>query len=199
MKKQLGILLAGVMVLVPLAITAYTVYWLGTSLDALGKELLPNVKLPPAVGAIILIVGVYIVGLATRFWIFQAFWGLLEKLITRMPGVKMLYESVRDLLQLFGGDAAKMGQVVQYSPPGSSMKMLGIRTNEKPPYAEGSGCGRTVAVYLPFSYMFGGITVYCQPDQIEEIDMPVEQCMKLCATAFVGQEVEDNDKETPAP
>jgi uncharacterized membrane protein len=36
--------------------------------------------------------------------------------------------------------------------------------------------------------MFGGITVYCNPEQIEEIDMSVEQCMKLCATAFVGQE-----------
>ncbi|MDP6046277.1 MAG: DUF502 domain-containing protein [Phycisphaerae bacterium] len=188
MKKQLGILLAGIMVLVPLVITAYTVYWLGSTLDALGGELLPNVKLPPGVGALILIVGVYIVGLATRLWLFQAFWSLLEKLITHMPGVKMLYESVRDLLQLFGGDAGKMGQVVQYSPPGSNMKMLGIRTNEQPPYADGSGCGRTVAVYLPFSYMFGGITVYCRPDQIEEIDMPVEQCMKLCATAFVGQE-----------
>ena len=44
-----------------------------------------------------------------------------------------------------------------------------------------------MAVYLPFSYMFGGITVYCEPDRIEEIDMSVEQCMKLCATAFVGQ------------
>jgi len=188
MKKQLGILLAGVMVLIPLATTVYAVYWVGGTLDKLGGELTPNTTLPPGVGALILIAAVYIVGLATRLWLFRAFWTLLEKLIARMPGIKMLYESLRDLLQLFGGDAGKMGQVVQYSPPGSSMKMLGIRTNDQPPYAEGSGCGRTVAVYLPFSYMFGGITVYCRPNEIEEIDMPVEQCMRLCATAFVGRE-----------
>ena len=188
MKKQLGIFLAGVMVLVPLAVTVYVVCWLGSTLDALGREILPNVALPPGVGALVLIAGVYLVGLATRFWLFQALWSLMEKIVISLPGIKMLYESIRDLLQLFGGDAAKMGQVVQYSPPGSSMKMLGIRTNDNPPYAQGALGGRTVAVYLPFSYMFGGITVYCEPDRIEEIDMPVEQCMKLCATAFVGRE-----------
>lgn len=187
MKKQLGIFLAGIMVLVPLALTAYLVYWLGSALDSLGASILPNADLPPGVGVLILVAVVYLVGLATRVWLFRAFWSLLEKIITALPGVKMLYESLRDLLQLFGGDAAKMGQVVQYSPPGTSMKMLGIRTNDNPPYADGSMNGRTVAVYLPFSYMFGGITVYCEPDRIEEVDMSVEKCMKLCATAFVGQ------------
>ena len=187
MKKQLGIFLAGIMVLVPLAVTAYLVYWMGSALDGLGGMILPGVALPPGVGVLILIAGVYVIGLGTRLWLFQAFWSMVERIITSMPGVKMLYESLRDLLQLCGGDAAKMGQVVQYSPPGTSMKMLGIRTNDNPPYAQGGLNGATVAVYLPFSYMFGGITVYCEPDRIEEIDMSVERCMKLCATAFVGQ------------
>ena len=194
MKKQLGIFLAGVMILVPLAVTAYLVYWLGSALDSLGCKMLPNVALPPGVGALILIAAVYLVGLATRFWVFQALWSLLERIVAGVPGIKTLYESVRDLLQLFGGNAGKMGKVVQYSPPGSSMKMLGIRTNDNPPFAQSSGGGRTVAVYLPFSYMFGGITVYCEPDRIEEIDMPVEQCLKLCATAFVGRERPSEDE-----
>jgi len=193
MKKQLGIFLAGVMVLVPLAVTVYIVYWLGSALDGLGGRILP-VALPPGVGAVVLIAAVYLVGLATRFWLFQALWSLLERVVAGMPGIKTLYQSLRDLLQLFGGNAGKMGQVVQYSPPGSSMKMLGIRTNDNPPFAQGSLGGRTVAVYLPFSYMFGGITVYCEPERIEELDMPVEQCLKLCATAFVGrQEPSENE------
>ena len=187
MKKQLGIFLAGVMVLVPLVVTVYVVCWLGSTLDTLGREILPNVSLPPGIGAVVLIAAVYLVGLATRFWLFQAAWSLLERIVAGVPGIKTLYESVRDLLQLFGGNAGKMGKVVQYSPPGSSMKMLGIRTNDNPPFAQSSGGGRTVAVYLPFSYMFGGVTVYCEPDRIEELDMPVEQCLKLCATAFVGR------------
>jgi len=183
------------MTLIPLALTVYAVFWMGSMLDDLGGMILSNVTLPPGVGILVLLAAVYLVGLATRLWFFPAFWSLVEKIITTMPGVKMLYESLRDLLQLFGGDSSKMGQVVQYTPPGSNMKMLGIRTNDNPPYAENDQCGKTVAVYLPFSYMFGGITVYCNPDQIEEIDMSVEQCMKLCATAFVGQE--DAKKQTP--
>ena len=197
MKKQLSIFLAGVMVLAPLAVTVWLICWIGSSLDALGRHILPNVPLPPGVGAIILIVAVYLVGLATRLWVFRGLLNMLEKFITHMPGIKTLYESVRDLLQLFGGDAKRMGKVVQYTPPGSDMTLLGIRTSDQPPYGAVDPQRHTVAVYLPFSYMFGGITVYCQPDRIKEIDMPVEQCLKLCATAFVGAKEQTAKPNSP--
>jgi hypothetical protein len=61
---------------------------------------------------------------------------------------------------------------------------LGIRTS--PPGGGQHVPGQNAAtVYLPFSYMFGGITVFAPADSLKEIDMPVETCLKLCATAFV--------------
>ena len=45
-----------------------------------------------------------------------------------------------------------------------------------------------VAVYMPYSYMLGGLTVFVSREHIVEVDMSVEQCMKLCATAQVGSE-----------
>ena len=199
MKKQLSILLAGVMILAPLAVTAWAIVWTGGIVDSLGSRLLPF-DVPPGVGAVVLIAMVYLVGLLTRVWLFTLLIDLMERLVTRVPGIKTLYESVRDLLGLFGGDAEKMGKVVQYTPPGSDMILLGIRTSDRPPYGAVDPDRPTVAVYLPFSYMFGGITVYCEPGRVREIDMPVEQCLKLCATAFVGgkeQQSGDPERETP--
>ena len=130
------------------------------------------------------LVGIYLVGLLTHLWIFRWAVGLVEKLVVRVPGVKTVYESVRDLLKLFGGDARRMGRVVLYTPPGTDMTMLAILTNERP-----SGIGpeakHKVAIYLPYSYMFGGITVYVSPDHLQEVDTPVEVALKLAATAQV--------------
>ena len=108
---------------------------------------------------------------------------LLERIVERLPGAKTIYESVRDLLKLFGGDARHMGRVVLYTPPGVEMSMLAILTNDRPRGLE-RAAGR-VAIFLPYSYMFGGITVYVPASCLREVAMPVEEALKLCATAQV--------------
>lgn len=187
MKKQFRILMAGVLVVAPFAVTIWAVCGLGGMLDSLVRDPVKNatgVVLFPGTGMLIVLAAVYLIGLLAEVWVFR--WALkaLEGLLTRLPGIKTIYESVRDLLKLFGGDAKKMGQVVLYTAPGSTTTVLGIRTS---PAGGGRGIsGRdTATVYLPFSYMFGGITVFAPPESLQEIDMPVETCLKLCATAFV--------------
>ena len=193
MKKQFRILMAGVLVVAPFAVTIWAVCGLGQMLDSLVRDPVlkaTGVTLFPGTGMLIVLAAVYLIGLLAEVWVFR--WALkaLEGLMGRLPGIKTIYESVRDLLKLFGGDAKKMGQVVLYTPPGSTTTVLGIRTS---PAGGGRGVsGRdTATVYLPFSYMFGGITVFAAPESLQEIDMPVETCLKLCATAFVTN--------TPAP
>ncbi|MCY2927838.1 MAG: DUF502 domain-containing protein [Planctomycetota bacterium] len=189
MKKQMRILMAGVLVVAPFAVTIWAVWGLGQMLDSLVRDPVlkatqGKVDLFPGVGMLIVLAAVYLIGLLAQVWVFSWILTALEALMTRLPGIKTIYESVRDLLKLFGGDAKKMGQVVLYTPPGSTTTVLGVRTS---PAGGGRGVsGRdTATVYLPFSYMFGGITVFAPPECLQEIDMPVETCLKLCATAFV--------------
>ena len=191
MQKQLRILLAGVMVVAPLAATVWVVWYLGSWLDETGRNLLPMDKLqmdklPPGVGAVVVIVVIYLIGLLTHFWLFRGLLSKIDTLVSRVPGVKTIYESIRDLMKLFGGDSARMGSVVQYTAPGSDMSMLAILTSEKPAGVDPSG-GKKVAIYIPYSYMFGGLTVFVSPENIREVDMPVETALKLCATAQVTQ------------
>jgi anti-anti-sigma factor len=202
-QRQVRILFAGALVLVPMAITAWVIWSVGTWLDSLGQRAATNLGLkhgmPQGVGALVLIATMYMVGLLTQLWLFRFLFGLLEKLVTRVPGVKTVYESVRDLMKLFGGGSKHMGRVVQYSAPGSDATFLGILTNENPLGLEEGDPNRKVAVYMPLSYMIGGPTALVSPKHIVEVDMTVEQCMKFCATAQVGSHTISQRPHAPPP
>lgn len=187
--RQVSIMFSGALVLVPLAITVWVVWAMGTWLDGLGAKLFTkDAKPPTGIGALIIIGAIYGVGLLTHLWVFRGAFGLVERLFMRLPGIKMIYESVRDLLKLFGGNSQQMGRVVQYNVPGTDMSLLGILTNENPFGLAIDSPHRKVAIYVPYSYMFGGPTFFASPEHIVDVDMSVEQCMKTAATAMVGSQ-----------
>ena len=176
------------MVVVPLIVTVWVVLWAGSTIDGLVKSVIKMVSPRSGVevwwfhglGVIFAVAGIYFIGLLTHLWAFRWALGLIERVFSRLPGVKSIYESVRDILNLFGGDANKTGQAVRYRVPGTEIDLLGIRTSTSPQAAEGSD---KVAVYLPMSYMIGGPTVYVSADSLEPLDMSVEEAMKLAAIA----------------
>ena len=190
MRKQIQILMAGVLVIVPLAITAYVIWFVGVWLDDLGGKAMKVVglkgDLPPAAGAVLVIASIYLVGLLTHLWVFRGLLRYLERLLVHVPGVKTIYQSVRDLLNLFGGEPGRMGRAVLYQPPGSQVTLLGILTNDRPAGMAGPDQKGRVAVYLPMSYMLGGPTVYVPAEHLRDADVSVEQALKLSATANVG-------------
>ena len=194
MSKHLKILMAGALVVVPLAATVWVIAWIGGMFSSMGYSLLEALgvakKLDAAyepyagvLGIVAVLVMVYLVGLGANFWMFRKVFSLVDRLLSSLPGVKTIYESVRDLLTLFGGDSRNMGHAVLYSPPGLGYKQLGIVTNEHPEgLAEGDD---RVIIYLPMAYMIGGPCVYARPEDIQRLDMSVETALKLSATAFI--------------
>jgi uncharacterized membrane protein len=42
-----------------------------------------------------------------------------------------------------------------------------------------------VTVYVPFSYMLGGMTLIVSKDKVTKVDMPVDQALKLSVTAWI--------------
>ncbi len=198
MKKHIRILVAGVMIVVPFAATVWVICWVGSTLDGFVKDIVAPDGQPkptwlfPGAGVLIVLVGMYLVGALTHWWVFRWALGLLERLFSRVPVVKSIYESLRDVLRLFGGEAEKMGQVVLFRMPGVDAKLLGIRTSTTPRATKGEN---RVAVYLPMSYQLGGFTLYVPPESVEPIDMSVEEAMKIAATADVGSAETDGPSD----
>jgi len=196
MKKQLKILLTGLFVVVPFAITVWVIWVVGMSLDRIGRSALkpiwdtygiesPRLEQLYGLGAVLLIVVIYLIGLLMHFWLFRGLVSLFEKLFERVPGVKTIYESVRDLMKLFGSQSGKMGRVVEFLPPDRHVGVLGILTSEQPSGAGGEG---RVAVYFPLAYMVGGPVLFVAREHLRDVDMSVERALRLCATAHVGVE-----------
>ena len=195
MKKHLKILMAGALVVVPLAATMWVIAWIGGMFSGMGYSLLETLGLAEkfnatyepyagVVGVLAVLVMVYLVGLLANFWMFRKVFGLVDRLLSSLPGIKTIYESIRDLLTLFGGDSKNMGHAVLYTPPGLGYKQLGILTNEHPAgLAEGDD---RVIVYLPMGYMIGGPCIYAKPEDVERLDISVETALKLSATAFIS-------------
>jgi uncharacterized membrane protein len=205
-KQHIQIWFAGLFVVAPFALTLYVVWRLASWLGGLGFDLikqalkLNGIKLlenswinflMALCGVVVVIMAVYFVGLLTHWWIFRKILSILENWIARVPGVKTIYESVRDLMKLFGGDSSKMGRAVLYNIPQTDINVLGILTNDHPS-GMGDGSKKLVAVYLPFSYMFGGPTIYVSPDLVRDAGISVDQALKLCATAHVGPHTDDD-------
>lgn len=194
-KKHFQIFVSGVMVVVPFAVLAYVVVWVGGGLDGLVKDVVravtpeswtPGIERhwPPGVGAVGVLAGVYLVGILTQWWVFRYIVGLVEAGLVRVPVVKGIYEAVRDVMKLMGGEgAAKMGRVVRLRVPGTDAEMLGILTSANPRGLPGSG---KVAVYIPLSYQLGGHLVYVPAESVQPVDMPVEVALRLVATAEAG-------------
>jgi uncharacterized membrane protein len=192
-KRHINIFLAGVMIVAPFAVTAYVLWWLAAAMDLAVWKLVDvqagqaGVKRPvwlfPGAGVVALLVGVYIVGLLTKLWFFRIIVNALERAMLRVPVIKGVFETIRDILKLFGGDPKNMGQVVLCKLPGTDVKMLGILTNRTPRATAGQ---QRVAVWLPMGYQLGGYTLYLPPDAVEPISLTVQEAMRIAATAEAG-------------
>jgi uncharacterized membrane protein len=86
----------------------------------------------------------------------------------RLPLVKMIYTSVKDLIGAFVGDKKGFNKPVKATLlPGSNVHVLGFITEES---LSKFGLEDTVAVYLPQSYNFAGNLILVPKEQVTPID-----------------------------
>ncbi len=152
----------GLLVLVPLAATAYAVYAVITTVD----RWLPTGI--PGLGIAITLVLITAVGFLTSNVVGRRAVGFLESLVIRLPFVKILYGSLKDLMGAFMGDKKSFDRpaIVDLGPDGS-VKALGFVTCEK--FDDPQLAGH-VAVYLPQSYNFSGLLVVVPRERVRPID-----------------------------
>lgn len=201
MKRMVRIFLAGLMVVVPFAITVGIFWWVAGWIGSMGYQLMDKLNaihpettdrdkmIAAFLGGLALLASIYVVGLLTHVLVFRRLLQWVEKMVIHLPGAKTIYESVRDLMKLFGDDSRKMGRSILYKMPNTDIVMMGILTNDQPQAVNAPGTPadkKKVAVYFPFSYMLGGLTIYVETRHLQETTLTVDQVLKLCTTAHVG-------------
>ncbi|MBS3763015.1 MAG: DUF502 domain-containing protein [Planctomycetes bacterium] len=205
MRSTFRTFMQGIIVTTPAVLTVYVCFRAMVWLDSSVRSALKAAGLPavPGLGVVLAFAGIYLVGLAARNWIFRKLVDLGEAIVERIPLVKSLYSSVKDLLQFLGGtDARTRGVPARISLRDDTVHMLGLITQKEPEKTLGKAEKDRVAVYLPMSYQLGGFTVYVDEGNVEEIEgMSVEDLLKTSLTAGIGTpgETENAVATLPGP
>jgi uncharacterized membrane protein len=189
MKQLGGILLKGLVTILPIGLTVYFVYWLGVTTENLLskpiKWVVDDANYWPGMGLITGFVILFLIGLAVNAFIVRRVLGVGEELLLRVPVVKTVYSAIRDMTRLVNTDKKKgdLDRVVtlDYGPG----RLIGFVTQEHANTLGIGGGEDLVAVYLPMSYQIGGYTLYVSRKHLHETELTVEQAMRIVLTGGV--------------
>ncbi len=188
MKQIGGILLKGLVTILPIGLTIYFVYWLGVTTESLLSQPIKWLVGPnywPGMGVLTGFLLLFVVGLAVNAFVVRRVLGLGEELLLRVPVVKTVYSAIRDMTRLVNTEKRKgdLDRVVTIEFEFG--KLIGFVTQEHANTLGIGGGDDLVAVYLPMSYQIGGYTVYLPRSRLTETELTVEQAMRIVLTGGV--------------
>jgi uncharacterized membrane protein len=163
--------LKGILILAPMLVTGWVIWIVFTKIDGL-------LGIPiPGLGFAVTIVFIILVGALASNIFFERIFRHFEKVLTRLPVVKLLYFSIKDLIGAFVGEKKMFNRPVMISmdylpqgpeiPPataGRDIKLLGFVTSDVLDFLPGAE--DRVAVYVPQSYNMGGYLMLVPKESI---------------------------------
>lgn len=192
MKRISRKLLAGLATILPLVVTVYLLYWVITSAETLlGKLLrllLPEGWYVPGMGIVVGIILLFFIGLLMQAWLVRTLVSLGERIVFRIPLVKTVYGSVRDLISfVVRGQDAALRQVVTLTLGEPPVTLIGFVTREDlTSFPAEIGRKDMIAVYLPMSYQLGGYTVVVPRSAVQPLDISLEEATRFVLTGGVA-------------
>jgi uncharacterized membrane protein len=147
--RLLNYFFRGLIVLAPAVVTVY-VFWLIFSV--VDKWL----GLPvPGLGIAVTVVLITLFGFLASTVLARWFVALLDRVFNRLPLVRLVYSSTKDLLDAFVGEKRRFDQPVVVTTSADGVeKAFGFVTQQT---MTRFGLDDHVTVYLPFSYTFTGV------------------------------------------
>ena len=151
MKQLVNSFFRGLIVVGPLAVTLYVCWAVFSMIDQwLGLPI-------PGAGFVLTIVLITLVGFLATNLVTKSAVSLVERVMIRLPLLRLLYSSTKDLLDAFVGEKRRFDRPVLVAiTPGGDARVLGFVTRDSLP---GLGLEGHVAVYIPQSYGWAGNVV----------------------------------------
>lgn len=174
----------GTLFVVPVAATLYVVYFIVVTIDGwVNVESLLDRRVPGA-GFVLTVTMITLVGflagnIATR-WLF----GLLDRMLARLPLIKLLYTSIKDLIGAFVGEERRFDRPVLVSlGDGVDTAVIGFQTRDD---LSAFGIPGHAAVYFPQSYNFAGNLLVVPKSRISPLDTDSPTLMTLIVSGGVS-------------
>ena len=147
MRRLLTYFLRGLIFVAPIAVTLYVCVRIFTTIDGwLGLPI-------PGLGFVVTVAVITLVGFLGSTILATSILSSVDTLVNRLPGIRLLYSSTKDLLSAFVGDHRRFNTPVLVPAGDGGAKALGFITQES---LAALGLAGYVTVYLPFSYSLSG-------------------------------------------
>jgi len=199
-KKLLQYFLQGLLILAPVTITMYSIYWVVSGIDSWipiftytdnnGKIQVQNY----GIGFIVIIAALILIGYFSSFFITGRIVSFLDKLLEKTPGIKHIYSTTRDFFEAFAGDKKKFTNNVLANVDDNDVWRVGFITQED---MEEFGLKEYVAVYVPMAYSVAGNVYIIPKNRVRSItNISASQTMKFAVSGGVTsiEEEESNKK-----
>lgn len=148
MRRLLNYFLRGLVLIAPIAVTAYVCFSLVRAIDGWVDVGVPGAGFALTI-AVITLVGALGSSVVTRGAV-----ALVDRLAAKLPFIRLLYGSTKDMLNAFVGERRRFDRPVLVRPhTGSEARAFGFVTQSS---LDALGLHEHVAVYLPQSYNVAG-------------------------------------------
>ncbi|MDX1639182.1 MAG: DUF502 domain-containing protein [Balneolaceae bacterium] len=186
MKSLLNNFLRGLLLVFPLGATLYIIYasvnWANDSLNRLLFEPF-NLDIP-GLGIITVFLGVSLLGYICTRAFTRPIIHYFENFLTRVPLVKIIYTSIKELTEAFVGDKKKFTKPVLVKLNDSGLNKLGFITDED---LSEFGLHEIIGVYCPHSYNFSGNLFFVRREAVVPLDANPSEVMKYIVSAGVTE------------
>lgn len=188
-KKLFQYFLQGILIMAPVFITIYALYFTVSSIDSLlpifsTEDARGNVKVQNyGLGFIIIIAVIIMIGYFSSFFITGRIVSFMDKFFEKTPGLKHIYTTARDFFEAFAGDKKKFTKNVLANVDDNDVWRVGFITNDD---MSDFGLAEYVAVYIPMAYSVAGNVYIIPKERVRPItNISSAQTMKFAVSGGV--------------
>lgn len=181
LKTLLRYFVQGVIILAPIAITAYILYFVFNWIDSL---LRPALFTTPGIGFLLIIAFIVFVGWLSSYFIMESVINFFDHWLERTPGIKLIYKAIKDFFQAFAGDKKKFTKAVLANVFNNDVWIVGFLTDDE---MEKFNMGQEmVGVYVPQAYNFAGQLYILPKERVKPIEnITAGDAMKYTVTGGI--------------
>jgi uncharacterized membrane protein len=192
LKKIFRFFIQGLIIIAPIAITGYVLYWLFEKVDSILRPVLGNI---PGLGFLIIIAFVVLVGWVSSNFLMGSAINFFDQWMERTPGIKFIYSSTKDFFEAFAGDKRKFNKAVLANVFADDVWIVGFLTDEEMKKFDMGN--EKVAVYVPQAYNFAGQLYILPRDKVRKIEhITSGEAMKYAVTGGVVDLDAERHEET---
>ena len=180
--------IAGVVVLIPIGITAYlTLFIISISSKILPKELNPNHYLPysvPGVEIIISFILITIIGWLSLSFIGKKLLNIFNKILKRIPILRTIYSAIGQMTESFTSSNKKGKNVVLIEYPRKGTWAVGFATKDNSGEISNKTNKKLVNVFVPTTpNPTSGFLLMFPKEDVIFLDMSFEEASKFIVSA----------------